>query len=75
MPGRTGLGGICVSVGSTTAATRSSIATYFGYASASRALNFAISRAFCASSAPSMRYRPSGNGENDDGLRSSSSKP
>ena len=36
-------GGAIVRVGSTTAATRSSIASYCGYRSASRLLNFAIS--------------------------------
>ena len=41
--GRSRSGGVMVSVGSTTAATRSSIASYLGYRSASRLLNLAIS--------------------------------
>ena len=62
-----------VSVGSTTAATRSSIASYCGYRSASRLLNFAISLRVISASEPIISERPSGNGVNDDGLRGSTS--
>ena len=70
-----GLGGVMISVGSRKSATRSSIASYFGSASASLAENFEISRWVSALSGPSMSERPSGNGVNDDGLRGSISKP
>jgi hypothetical protein len=64
-----------VSVGSRKSATRSSIASYFGRASASLAENLDTSRWVIALSGPSSSERPSGNGVNDDGLRGSISKP
>ncbi len=77
LPGRSdqGLGGVITRVGSRKSATRSSIASYCGSASASLAENFAISRRVRSLSGPSMSERPSGNGVNDDGLRGSISKP
>ncbi len=63
------------SVGSRKSATRSSIASYLGSASASLVENFEISRCVCALSGPSMSERPSGNGVNEEGLRGSISKP
>ncbi len=76
-PGRSdhGLGGVIVSVGSRKSATRSSIASYLGSASASLAENFETSRCVIALSGPSSSERPSGNGVNDEGLRGSISKP
>ena len=62
-----------VSVGSTTAATRSSIASYCAYRSASRLLNFAISLRVISASGPIISERLFGNGVNDDGLRGSTS--
>ena len=70
-----GLGGVCMSVGSMRSAQRSSIASYFGSASASLRENLLTSRWVISLSGPIMRDRPSGNGEKDDGLRGSSSKP
>ena len=64
-----------MSVGSRKSATRSSIASYLGSASASLAQNLEISRCVSALSGPSISERPSGNGVNDDGLRGSISKP
>ena len=62
-------------VGSTKAATRSSMASYSGYRAASRALNLAISARVCSASGPRVSERPSGSGVNDEGLRGSTSKP
>jgi len=76
-PGRNdhGFGGVWTSVGSRKEATRSSIASYFGSASASLAENLAISRWVSALLGPSIKERPSGNGVNDEGLRGSILKP
>ena len=64
-----------VSVGSRKSATRSSMASYRGSASASLVENLEISRWVIALSGPSSSERPSGNGVNDDGLRGSISNP
>ena len=74
-PGRRTFGGVAVIVGSTKAATRSSMASYDGKRSASRALNFEISRRLSSASDPSRSDRPSRNGVNDDGCRASTSNP
>jgi hypothetical protein len=70
-----GLGGVITSVGSRKSATRSSIASYLGSASASLVENLAISRRVSALSGPSISERPSGNGVKDDGLLGSISNP
>ena len=70
-----GLGGVCMSVGS----MRSAHALEHRLVLRQRVRvlreNLLTSRCVISLSGPIMSDRPSGNGENDDGLRGSSSKP